>query len=124
MDWGGSQLRPEATGYGTVYYTEHMIKHVEGESSQGFKGKKVVISGSGQVAQFAALKIMELGGTVVSLSDSKGSLIATGGEGFTEEMIKEVYNIKFAKKEVSTLGDQGGKLAFHPGKRPWELVER
>lgn len=39
-------------------------------------------------------------------------------------MIKEVYNIKFAKKEVSTLGDQGGKLAFHPGKRPWELVER
>lgn len=151
MDWGGSALRPEvsfsfsifafdlrlfltcpfsnscfqkATGYGTVYYTEHMIKHVEGESSQGFKGKKVVISGSGQVAQFAALKIMELGGTVLTLSDSKGSLVVKEGEAFTEQMIKDVYQIKYDKQELSTLGDQGGKLIFHEGKRPWELVKR
>jgi glutamate dehydrogenase (NADP+) len=124
LDWGGSQLRPEATGYGLVYYTEHMIKMVEGESAS-FKGKKVVVSGSGQVAQFAALKVIELGGTVVSFSDSKGSLIAKGDNTFTPEIINEIFKIKSARKELSTLGDKGGKFEFHAdGVRPWKLVEK
>jgi len=124
LDWGGSHVRPEATGYGVVYYVEHMIKTAEGEGSGGFKGKKVAISGSGQVAQWSALKCMELGATVLSLSDSKGSLIATGDEGYTKEMIEEVYKIKYERKELSTLGDKGGKLKWYgEGQRPWKLVK-
>jgi glutamate dehydrogenase (NADP+) len=122
LDWGGSHIRPEATGYGTCYYVDHMIKHNEGAEA-GFKGKKVVISGSGQVAQFAALKIMELGGTVLSLSDSKGVLISTDAAGYQKEWIKEVFDIKVNKKELSTLGDKGGKLKFVEGARPWKTVE-
>ncbi|PWN53623.1 putative NADP-specific glutamate dehydrogenase [Violaceomyces palustris] len=123
MDWGGSWIRPEATGYGLVYYVEHMIAHVEGAGA-GFKGKKVVISGSGNVAQFAALKALELGAKVLSLSDSKGALIATDGNGFTPEMIAKIAEIKYNRKELSSLGDEGGKLKFYPnGARPWTLVE-
>ncbi|PWN92007.1 glutamate dehydrogenase [Acaromyces ingoldii] len=123
LDWGGSHVRPEATGYGLVYYVEHMIREAEGEQS-GWKGKKVAVSGSGQVAQFAALKLMELGATVLSLSDSKGSLIAKDEAGYTKEQIQEVYKIKYDRKELSTLGDQGGKLEFHGnGARPWKLVK-
>jgi glutamate dehydrogenase (NADP+) len=122
-DWGGSALRPEATGYGLVYYVDHMIKLVEGAQG-GFKGKKVVVSGSGQVAQFAALKVIELGGTVLSFSDSKGSLIAKGDSSFSEQDIEEIYKIKIARKELSTLGDKGGKFEFHgDGARPWKLVK-
>lgn len=126
LDWGGSHVRPEATGYGLVYYVEHMIKFVEGESSKGFEGKRVVISGSGQVAQFAALKVIELGAIVLSLSDSKGSLIVKdASKPFTKEMINEVYKIKYDRKELSTLGDQNGALEFHPnGARPWQLVDK
>lgn len=125
LDWGGSHVRPEATGYGVVYYVEHMMKHAEGADSKGFAGKKVAISGSGQVAQFAALKCMELGAVVLSLSDSKGSLIAKDpSKPYTKEMIEEVYKIKYERKELSTLGDQGGALEFHPdGARPWKLLK-
>ncbi|KAN0061807.1 NADP-dependent glutamate dehydrogenase [Thecaphora frezii] len=123
MDWGGSNIRPEATGYGLVYYVEHMIAHLEGQGI-GFKGKKVVISGSGNVAQYAALKVIELGGTVLSLSDSKGSLIATTGQGFTAELIEKIAQIKHNRKELSTVGDEGGKFEFHNGARPWTIVDK
>lgn len=123
-DWGGSALRPEATGFGLVYYVDHMIKLAEGESS-GFKGKKVVVSGSGQVAQFAALKVLELGGSVHSFSDSKGALIAKEGTaGFTAEHIQEIFKIKSARKELSLFGDKNGAFEFHAnGARPWKLVK-
>lgn len=126
MDWGGSWIRPEATGYGLVYYVEHMIKHAEGEGSKGFEGKKIAISGSGQVAQFAALKCMELGATVLSLSDSKGSLIVKDpSKPFTKEDIEAVYKIKYDRGEVSTLEDKQSKFTFHKdGARPWKLVEK
>jgi glutamate dehydrogenase (NADP+) len=125
LDWGGSHVRPEATGYGLIYYVEHMIKYAEGEGSKGFEGKKVVISGSGQVAQFAALKCMELGATVLSLSDSKGSLVVKDpSKPFTKEIIEKVYKIKYDRKELSSLGDEGGALEFHKGgERPWKLVD-
>ncbi|CEH17540.1 nadp-specific glutamate dehydrogenase [Ceraceosorus bombacis] len=123
LDWGGSHVRPEATGYGTVYYVEHMLAHAG--HADGFKGKRVIISGSGQVAQFAALKVIELGGTVLTFSDSKGSLVATGEAGFTKEEIEEIYKIKFARKELSTLGDKGGKYKFHgDSARPWTLIDK
>lgn len=121
VDWGGSHVRPEATGYGLVYYVEHMINHVEGDSSSGFKGKRVIVSGSGQVAQFAALKVIELGGTVLTLSDSKGCMVSK--DGFTPEMIEKVFAIKTARQDLSTLGDEAGKLVFHAGARPWTLVD-
>lgn len=123
IDWGGSFIRPEATGYGLIYYVEHMINHVEG-TTNGFKGKKVVISGSGNVAQYAALKVLELGGTVLSLSDSKGSLIAKdGGKGFTADMITKIAEIKYKRGELEAFGDASGALTFHSGARPWTLVE-
>lgn len=123
-EWGGSALRPEATGYGLVYYVEHMIKEIEGASA-GFKGKRVLVSGSGQVAQFAALKCLELGATILSLSDSKGSLIATDDAGYSADDINKVFEIKSARKELSTFGDKGGKFQFHgDGARPWSLVKQ
>jgi glutamate dehydrogenase (NADP+) len=111
----------QATGYGVVYYVEHMLR-AAGEAD-GFKGKKVAISGSGQVAQWAALKCMELGATVLSFSDSKGALIATGEEGFSKEDVQKIYEIKYARKELETFGDKGGSLKFHKdAARPWKLV--
>jgi glutamate dehydrogenase (NADP+) len=128
LDWGGSHVRPEATAYGLIYYVEHMIKFAEeqsGSESKGFAGKRVVISGSGQVAQFAALKCIELGAVVLSLSDSKGAMTVNDpSKPFTKEMVEEVYKIKFNRKELSTLGDKAGQLTFHAdGARPWQLVE-
>lgn len=123
LDFGGSQLRPEATGFGLVYYVEEMIKVVEGEGA-GFKGKKVVISGSGQVAQFAAIKVLQLGATVLSFSDSKGSLIAKDAAGFSQDHVEEIFAIKSKRQELSTFGDKGGKFEFHgDGARPWGLVK-
>ncbi|CBQ73194.1 probable NADP-specific glutamate dehydrogenase [Sporisorium reilianum SRZ2] len=122
MDWGGSNIRPEATGYGLIYYVEHMINHAE-QGSNGFKGKKVVISGSGNVAQYAALKVLELGGVVLSLSDSKGSLVAKDGKGFTADMINTIAEIKYKRGELSAFGDASGALEFVEGARPWTLVK-
>ncbi|KXN84491.1 NADP-specific glutamate dehydrogenase [Leucoagaricus sp. SymC.cos] len=82
--WGGSHIRPEATGYGLVYYVEHMIARACPQYSLTNPSTLVAISGSGNVAQFTALKVIELGGTVLSLSDSGGSLIAE--KGYTKEM--------------------------------------
>jgi glutamate dehydrogenase (NADP+) len=122
-DWGGSSIRPEATGYGLIYYVEHMINFVEGQGTS-LKGKKVVISGSGNVAQFAALKVLQLGGIVLSLSDSKGSLIAKSEKGITKQTIEKIAEIKYNRKELSTLGDEDGQLVFHGnGLRPWMLVD-
>lgn len=75
LSYGGSLIRPEATGYGCVYFAEEMLKRID----QGFEDKRVAISGSGNVAQYAAQKVMELGGRVISMSDSEGTLYAEGG---------------------------------------------
>ena len=70
LNWGGSLIRPEATGYGCVYFAEEMLNH----KGDGMKGKTVAISGSGNVAQFAAEKCLQLGAKVVTMSDSKGTI--------------------------------------------------
>ncbi|KAI0104877.1 glutamate/Leucine/Phenylalanine/Valine dehydrogenase [Nemania sp. FL0031] len=118
LTWGGSLIRPEATGYGLVYYVEEMLKYV----GQGtFVGKRVAISGSGNVAQYAALKCIELGATVVSMSDSKGCLIAEGDAHFTPEHIQEIAAVKLDRKPLTAFS---GKSAFKyiEGARPWVHV--
>lgn len=119
-DFGGSLIRPEATGYGLVYYVNHMIEWVSG-GKETFKGKRVAISGSGNVAQYAALKAIELGATIVSLSDSKGSLIATDDKGITPELVHEIAQLKVERKQLTTLA-KSDKFKFVEGERPWKHV--
>jgi glutamate dehydrogenase (NADP+) len=87
-----------------------------------FKGKKVAISGSGNVAQYAALKAIELGATVVSLSDSKGSLIAPEGSSFTPDDIMEIAALKLKHKALTAFS-HGGKFKYIEGARPWTHVK-
>jgi glutamate dehydrogenase (NADP+) len=118
LDWGGSLIRPEATGYGLVYYVNHMI-HYASNGLESFKGKTVAISGSGNVAQYAALKVIELGGKVVSLSDSKGALIAKDPEkGVTKELIAQIADLKLKRKALTDLSSYD-KFKYIPGARPW-----
>lgn len=118
LDWGGSLIRPEATGYGLVYYVDYMLQHA-GRGS--FAGKRVAISGSGNVAQYAALKCMELGATVVSLSDSKGALVAEGAEGFTAAQVDEIAALK-VKRQALTEFKAAGQFKYIDGARPWVHV--
>ncbi|KAI1661193.1 NADP-specific glutamate dehydrogenase [Daldinia decipiens] len=118
LSWGGSLIRPEATGYGLVYYVEHMLKYA---GKGGFKGKRVAISGSGNVAQYAALKCIELGAIVVSLSDSNGALIAEGDAHFTPEHVKEIATIKLSRKPITEFGGKS-QFKYIEGARPWVHV--
>ncbi|KAH8803629.1 NADP-specific glutamate dehydrogenase [Xylogone sp. PMI_703] len=113
--WGGSLIRPEATGYGLVYYVNHMLEYA---GAGTFAGKRVAISGSGNVAQFAALKAIELGATVVSLSDSHGSIIAADGEGITKEDVAQIADIKLHRKPLTAL-EHGGRYKYLEDQRPW-----
>lgn len=88
----------------------------------GFAGKRVAISGSGNVAQYAALKVLELGATVVSLSDSQGALVATdSGKTFTAEHVQQVTALKARRRALSEL-DHGGRYKYVAGARPWVHV--
>lgn len=121
LNWGGSLIRPEATGYGLIYYTEAMIKYATG-GKESFAGKRVAVSGSGNVAQYAALKAIELGATVVSLSDSKGAIIAENG--ITPE---QIYVVQEGRSQWKTLeqiiGEASvfteGSVTYIAGARPW-----
>ncbi|KAK6198894.1 NADP-glutamate dehydrogenase [Scheffersomyces amazonensis] len=126
LTWGGSLIRPEATGYGLVYYVEKMIEKAS-NGKESFKGKRVAISGSGNVAQFAALKVIELGGTVVSLSDSKGAIISQTG--ITVEQIAEIADAKIKHKSLEQIVEQSVKafsgansVEYLAGVRPWTKV--
>lgn len=128
LDWGGSLIRPEATGYGLVYYVSHMIKYAS-NGAESFKDKTVAISGSGNVAQFAALKVIELGGKVVSLSDSKGCLIAKDPEaGFTKDIIANIAELKLKRKALTDLKAPEGllsdKFEYIAGARPWTKFKK
>lgn len=97
-----------------------MIKYAS-NGAQSFSGKKVAISGSGNVAQYAALKVIELGGTVVSLSDSQGSIIAP--DGITPAQVKEIAKLKVERKQLASAFDKGdGKIKYVAGARPWLQV--
>ncbi|GMM35949.1 glutamate dehydrogenase (NADP(+)) [Saccharomycopsis crataegensis] len=122
--WGtGSLVRPEATGYGLVYYVEQMIKHAT-NGKESFEGKTVAVSGSGNVAQYAALKAIQLGATVVSLSDSKGAIIAPSG--ITAAQIEEIGAGKLAFKSLEQIISSSSEafstksaIKYIPGARPW-----
>ena len=116
LTFGGSLARPEATGYGTVYFAEEMLK-TRGDS---FKDKVVTISGSGNVAQYAAEKAMFLGAKVVSLSDSAGTVYVK--DGFTDALLVEVMELKNVKRgRISELAGQFG-VEFLAGQHPWNLA--
>jgi len=119
--WGGSYIRPEATGYGLVYYVSHMLSHLPNTS---FTSAKVLISGSGNVAQYAAIKIIELGGIVLSLSDSKGALISTDEKGFTKADVSTIADLKLTHGTLAEFfqTQSKGKFEWHEGKRPWTLI--
>ena len=116
MSYGGSLIRPEATGFGCVYFAQEMLKR----SGQRIDGKRVAISGSGNVAQYAARKVMDLGGKVISLSDSEGTLYCEAG--LSEEQWEALMELKNVKRgRISELATQFG-LEFLAGQHPWSLV--
>lgn len=115
-NWGGSLIRPEATGYGCVYFTEEMLK-VNGDS---MRGKVVAISGSGNVAQYAFQKIIQLGGKVVTLSDSGGYVYAENGfhsDGF--DKLQEVKNER--RERISVMADEMEGVQYFEGERSWNV---
>ena len=114
--WGGSLIRPEATGYGTVYFAQNMLLRKD----DSFEGKKVVISGSGNVAQYAAEKAIELGATVLTLSDSQGYI--HDADGIDSEKLKHVMFIKNEKRgRISEYVAKYPKAKFIEGERPWSV---
>ncbi|KAK9461872.1 Glutamate/Leucine/Phenylalanine/Valine dehydrogenase-domain-containing protein [Lipomyces oligophaga] len=122
LTWGGSLIRPEATGYGLVYYVEKMLEYA---SLGTFAGKIVAVSGSGNVAQYAALKAIELGATVVSLSDSKGAYVAKGAAGFSAEEISLIADVKLNRLDLYSLDDKfKAKFDYYAGARPWTLIKK
>jgi glutamate dehydrogenase (NADP+) len=115
-NWGGSLIRPEATGYGTVYFAKEMLS-TKGES---FEGKVVAISGSGNVAQYACEKATELGGKVVTLSDSKGFVY--DADGIDAKKLAFVMELKNERRgRISEYVKEFPSAQFFEGKRPWEV---
>ena len=115
IEWGGSLIRPEATGYGVTYFAQEMLS-TRGES---FEGKTVCISGSGNVAQYAAEKVTQLGGKVVTLSDSNGFIYDP--KGITPEKLKFVMELKNIKRgRIKDYAEKFG-VEYFEGKRPWSV---
>jgi glutamate dehydrogenase (NADP+) len=111
-------IRPEATGYGCVYFAEEMLKN-KGDS---IGGKRVLISGSGNVAQYAAEKVNQLGGKVISLSDSGGTVIDEDGiSGEKWEYVMELKNVK--RGRIKEYVEKFPTAKYYEGKRPWGLAE-
>ena len=115
LRWGGSLIRPEATGYGAVYFAAAMLS-TRGDS---IEGKRVLISGSGNVAQFAAEKVLELGGTPISFSDSSGTIVDEAG--IDAEKLAWVKELKNQRRgRIAEYTDEFGGQ-YHEGRRPWGL---
>ncbi len=113
LEWGGSLIRPEATGYGATYFAKEMLA-TKGET---FEGKTVVISGSGNVAQYATEKVTQLGGKVVTLSDSSGYIYDP--DGIDAEKLAFVLHLKNVKRgRIKEYADKYG-VEYHAGERPW-----
>ena len=114
--WGGSPMRPEATGYGTCYFAEAMLA-TKGDS---FAGKSVAISGSGNVAQFAAQKALQLGAKVLTMSDSNGSIYDP--EGINEEKLAYIMELKnIFRGRIREYVQKYPTAQYFEGKRPWSV---
>ena len=117
LGWGGSRLRPEATGYGLCYFAEQMLA----TRSESFEGKKVNISGSGNVAQYAAQKAMRLGAKVQTLSDSDGFVYDP--EGLNEEKMAYVFELKNIRRgRIKEYAQKYPSATYYPGERPWKIA--
>ena len=107
-------------------YVNHMIQYASG-GKETFKGKRVAISGSGNVAQYAALKAIELGATIVSLSDSKGSIIAESEKGISPDEVAYIADLKVKRKQLTEMANSDsykGKVKYIEGARPWKNVNK
>ena len=114
ISWGGSLIRPEATGYGAVYFAQNMLE-TRGAS---FEGKKVVISGSGNVAQYAAEKAIHLGAKVLTMSDSSGFI--HDPDGIDEDKLAFIMQLKnVSRQRIDKYVEQYPKASFHKGEKPW-----
>ena len=117
ISWGGSFLRPEATGFGVVYFTEEVLN----VRDNSIEGKKVLISGAGNVALHAALKVIQLGGKVLSLSDSNGTIIDK--DGLDKEKWDFIYKLKvFRRGRVKEYAEKFN-CEYYEGKRPWGVID-
>ena len=115
--WGGSLIRPEATGYGDVYFAENMLQ-TNGDS---FKGKTVVVSGSGNVAQYATEKATQLGAKVVTLSDSSGYILDK--DGIDADKLAYVMDLKNVKRgRISEYANKYPNAVFFKGEKPWVVA--
>jgi glutamate dehydrogenase (NADP+) len=113
--FGGSMMRPEATGYGTVYFAQEMLRRAH----ESFEDRRVSISGSGNVAQYAAEKAIELGARVITLSDSEGTLVVR--DGLDTEQLQAVMHLKNVRRgRLSEFAREAG-LTFEAGRRPWHV---
>ena len=113
LNWGGSLIRPEATGYGCVYFAEEMLK----TRNQSFAGKTVAVSGSGNVSQYAIEKVNQLGGKVVTVSDSNGTVYDKNGiDGERWQYLMDLKNVR--RGRIKEYANQF-KAEYHEGRRPW-----
>ena len=118
LEYGGSLIRPEATGYGTTYFAQYMLA-TKGDS---LKGKRVAISGSGNVAQYAVEKCTQLGATVVSVSDSNGCIIDEAG--IDAEKLAYIMELKNVKRgRIKEYAAKYPSSKYYEGQRPWQLVK-
>jgi glutamate dehydrogenase (NADP+) len=117
VNWGGSLIRPEATGYGVVYFAEKMLKN----KGDDFKNKKVAISGSGNVAQYACEKCIQLGAKVVTMSDSRGYI--HDADGIDKDKLAWIMNLKNKQRgRISQYIEKYPNSTFHEGEKPWSVA--
>ena len=117
INWGGSLIRPEATGYGVVYFAEKMLKN----KGDDFENKKVAISGSGNVAQYACEKCIQLGAKVVTMSDSKGYILDL--DGIDKAKLAWIMNLKNNERgRISQYTKKYANSTFHEGEKPWSVA--
>lgn len=117
LTYGGSLIRPEATGYGDVYFAENMLA----KRGETFEGKRCVISGSGNVATYAAEKLLQLGAKVLTLSDRSGTIVVK--DGISEDLLKTIMELKTVKRgELSEIKAKG--VQFVAKKNSWQLIDK
>ena len=116
LAYGGSLIRPEATGYGLIYFTEFMLQ----TRGQDLGGKRVLISGSGNVAQYAAERAIQRGAKVLTISDS-GGFVRFADSGMTEAQLQALLELKEVRRERLAVYAKEQGLEFFPGKRPWSV---
>lgn len=116
LAYGGSLIRPEATGYGTVYFAQHMLK----TRGQSIEGKRVLISGAGNVAQYAAEKAIQLGAKVLTMSDSNG-YVKFPDSGMTEAQLAALIELKEIRRERIAVYAKEQGLAYFANQKPWSV---